>query len=62
VIFDEVVHGVLTRIPDYRVDVDHLEHYHSQGLMSGWKTVPATFTPGARVGAPLDLDAFAVSR
>jgi cytochrome P450 len=62
VIFDEVVHGVLTRIPDFRVEVDHLEHYHSQGLMSGWKTVPATFTPGTRVGAPLDLDAFAVSR
>ncbi len=62
VIFDEVIHGVLTRMPDFTVDASHLEHYHSQGLMSGWKTVPTTFTPGARVGAPLDLRAFSVGR
>jgi cytochrome P450 len=62
VIYDEVVRGVLTRIPDFQVDTEHLEHYHSQGLMSGWKTVPATFTPGERVGAPLDLHSFAVTR
>lgn len=62
VIYDEVVRGVLTRIPDFQVDTEHLEHYHSQGLMSGWKTVPATFTPGQRVGAALELHAFAVTR
>ena len=60
VIFDEVVAGVLGRLPDYAIDVSGLEHYHSQGLMSGWKTAPATFTPGPRIGAPLDLRAFSV--
>jgi hypothetical protein len=29
--------------------------------MSGWKTATATFTPGPRIGAPLDLHAFRVS-
>jgi cytochrome P450 len=61
VIFDEVITGVLSRLPDYTIDVSGLEHYHSQGLMSGWKTAPATFTPGPRIGAPLDLHAFRVS-
>jgi cytochrome P450 len=61
VIFDEVITGVLGRLPDYTVDVSRLEHYHSQGLMSGWKTAPATFTPGPRIGAPLDVHAFRVT-
>jgi cytochrome P450 len=61
VIFDEVITGVLSRLPDYTVDVSRLEHYHSQGLMSGWKTAPATFTPGPRIGAPLDVHAFRVT-
>jgi cytochrome P450 len=61
VIFDEVITGVLSRIPDFTVDVDNLEHYHSQGLMSGWKSVPARFTPGPRIGAPLDFASLAVS-
>jgi cytochrome P450 len=61
VIFDEVITGVLRRLPDYTIDVSGLEHYHSQGLMSGWKTAPATFTPGSRIGAPLDLKAFRVT-
>jgi cytochrome P450 len=61
VIFDEVITAVLGRLPDYAIDVSGLEHYHSQGLMSGWKTAPATFTPGPRIGAPLDLHAFRVS-
>jgi cytochrome P450 len=61
VIFDEVIAAVLSRLPDYAVDVSGLEHYHSQGLMSGWKTAPATFASGPRIGAPLDLNAFRVS-
>jgi len=61
VIFDEVITGVLSRLPDYTVDVSRLEHYHSQGLMSGWKTAPATFTPGPGIGAPLDVHAFRVT-
>jgi cytochrome P450 len=61
VIFDEVVTGMLSRLPGYTIDVSGLEHYHSQGLMSGWKTAPATFTPGPRIGAPLDLHAFRVT-
>jgi cytochrome P450 len=61
VIFDEVITGVLSRLPDYSIDVGGLEHYHSQGLMSGWKSAPAIFTPGPRIGAPLDVHAFRVS-
>lgn len=42
---------VLERLPDYQVDEDALEPYPSLGIVNGWISAPATFTPGPSVGA-----------
>lgn len=48
--FQEMIHQVLTRLPDYRVDREGVVGYASRGNHMGWDVIPATFTPGARVG------------
>jgi hypothetical protein len=49
-----MVSRVLARMPDYRVDHEAAVRYPSIGIINGWVTVPATFTPGARMtGEPL---------
>ena len=48
--FREMIHQVLTRLPDYKVDRDGLVGYPSRGNHQGWDVVPVTFTPGAPVG------------
>lgn len=48
--FQEMIHQVLTRLPDYRVDRDGVVGYASRGNHMGWDVIPATFTPGERVG------------
>ncbi len=48
--FQEMIHQVLTRLPDYRVDHEGLTGYPSRGNHMGWDVIPATFTPGPRVG------------
>lgn len=40
---------VLTRMPDYEVDLDGIENYASQGANSGYARVPARFPAGPRV-------------
>jgi hypothetical protein len=44
---------VLRRMPDYRVDRAGRVQYESIGVINGYQHLPATFTPGAREGAPL---------
>jgi cytochrome P450 len=44
---------VLRRLPDYQVDVDQTPTYPDVGLMFGYQTMPATFTPGPAEGASL---------
>ena len=39
---------VLERMPDYQVDADGLVPYANQGTNSGYQSIPASFTPGAR--------------
>jgi cytochrome P450 len=39
---------VLSRIPDYEVDLSRARRYPSAGVQHGWVTLPATFTPPAR--------------
>ena len=46
----ELIGQVITRMPDYRVDVAALQSYPSQGVNSGWQRIPTTFTPGKRTG------------
>lgn len=48
--FSEMLAQVLERLPDFQVDEAALVAYPSRGNQTGWDSVPATFTPGARVG------------
>ena len=40
----------LARMPDYVIDESGLETYAHQGVNAGYKRIPATFTPGPRLG------------
>jgi cytochrome P450 len=41
---------ILQRMPDYAVDEAGLETYAHQGVNAGFSRIPATFTPGPRLG------------
>lgn len=43
---------VLRRIPDYEVDTEGAPTYPDVGLMFGYQTMPAVFSPGHVEGAP----------
>jgi cytochrome P450 len=49
--FEIIFNTVLRRMPDIRIDVDAARQYDNCGVVMGWETLPATFTPGPRVGA-----------
>lgn len=49
VMFEEMIKQVLTRIPDYQIDIGRAEQYRSIGTINGWMNMPATFTPAARL-------------
>lgn len=53
-VFKRMVIQVLDRMPDYACDPEGAEHYDTIGVINGMKHLPATFTPGPRVGAGLD--------
>lgn len=42
--------AVLTRLPYYRIDEERARRYTSIGIVNGWITMPATFTPGRPIG------------
>jgi cytochrome P450 len=52
--FQEMVSGVLTRMPDYEVEADASQPYPSIAGVNGWITIPARFTPGKKVGAVIE--------
>jgi cytochrome P450 len=49
--FETMVTEVLARIPDYQVVEDEILPYTTRGAVNGWIHIPATFTPGTKVGA-----------
>jgi cytochrome P450 len=53
-VFKRMVTAVLDRMPDYVCDPAGAEHYQTIGIIQGMKHLPATFTPGTRVGDGLD--------
>jgi len=53
IMFEEMIKQVLTRLPDYKVDLSKAEHYTSVGIINGWVNMPATFPPGPKVGTGL---------
>ena len=53
-VFKIMLTAVLERIPDYQCDPAGTVHYDSIGMINGMKHLPATFTPGERLGPNLD--------
>jgi cytochrome P450 len=53
-VFKSMLTAVLDRMPDYRCDPEGTVHYETIGVIQGMRKLPATFTPGPRVGAGLD--------
>jgi cytochrome P450 len=43
---------ILTRMPDYEIDLERVTPYSNQGANSGYTSVPARYPPGPRVLAP----------
>jgi cytochrome P450 len=53
-VFKAMLTAVLDRMPDYRCDPEGTVHYDTIGVIQGMRNLPATFTPGSRIGAGLD--------
>lgn len=46
----ELIGQVITRMPDYCIDLAAVEAYPHQGVNAGFQRIPTTFTPGPRRG------------
>jgi cytochrome P450 len=53
--FGVILKEVLIRLPDFKVDVPAVERFPSVGAISGFISMPATFTPGERSTSNTDL-------
>jgi cytochrome P450 len=53
-VFKSMLTAVLDRMPDYRCDPEGTVHYECIGVIQGMRKLPATFTPGPKIGAGLD--------
>jgi len=53
--WEATVSTLLARMPDFRVDVDAARTFDDIGIVMGWRSLPATFTPGRRVGVDPDV-------
>ena len=53
-VFKRMLLAVLDRLPDYACDPDGTVHYETIGVIQGMRKLPATFTPGPRLGPGLD--------
>lgn len=53
-VFKAMLTAVLDRMPDYVCDPDGTVHYETIGVIQGMRHLPATFTPGLRLGPGLD--------
>ena len=53
-VFKAMVTAVLDRMPDYVCDPETTVHYDTIGVIQGMRHLPATFTPGRRLGPGLD--------
>jgi cytochrome P450 len=52
--FKTMLTAVLERMPDFACDPSGAVHYDTTGVINGMKNLPATFTPGPRIGAGID--------
>lgn len=53
-VFKSMLTAVLDRMPDFECDPAGAVHYETIGVIQGMKHLPATFTPGPRLGPGLD--------
>jgi len=53
-LFKSMLTAVLDRMPDYVCDPEGTVHYETIGVIQGMQHLPATFTPGPRLGPGLD--------
>jgi len=53
-VFKSMLTAVLDRMPDYRCDAAGAVHYDTIGVIQGMRHLPATFTPGERLGPGVD--------
>jgi cytochrome P450 len=53
-VFKRMVTAVLDRMPDFVCDPATTVHYETIGVIQGMRHLPATFTPGPRIGDGLD--------
>jgi cytochrome P450 len=53
-VFKRMLTAVLDRMPGYQCDPAGAVHYETIGVIQGMQHLPATFTPGPRLGAGLD--------
>jgi cytochrome P450 len=53
-VFKQMASAVLDRMPDYQCDPAGAVHYETIGVINGMRHLPATFTPGPRLGPGLD--------
>ena len=53
-VYKSMLTAVLDRMPDYRCDPEGTVHYDTIGVIQGMRHLPATFTPGPRLGPGLD--------
>jgi cytochrome P450 len=53
-VFKRMLTAVLDRMPDFKCDPDGAVHYETIGVIQGMQHLPATFTPGPRLGGGLD--------
>lgn len=49
-VFKSMVTAVMDRMPDYQCDAAGAVHYDTIGVIQGMRHLPATFTPGKRLG------------
>ena len=53
-VFKSMLTAVLDRMPDFACDPAGTAHYQTIGVIQGMQHLPATFTPGPRLGPGLD--------
>ncbi|MFA1546294.1 cytochrome P450 [Actinomadura chokoriensis] len=53
-VFKRMLVQVLDRMPDFACDPEGAVHYDTIGIINGMRNLPATFTPGERLGAGLE--------
>ena len=53
-VFKRMLIDVLDRMPDFVCDPAGAVHYETIGVIQGMQHLPATFTPGPRIGDGLD--------